>query len=175
MVNLPLGETIGVRVAGFYLNRDGYTNNLFDGRRIDDRDVYAVRGTLRFEPTDTTTIDLLASYSREDDNRLRIQKQQCQRDPTGVLGCLNGRRDFGTVNGNATFFSTLTSRELFAAVGIPDRVRASAASTVRTPSPTSANPAERARSTPTSPRPTSPTKSSTRPGSSRSSARSSCS
>ncbi|MET0252303.1 MAG: TonB-dependent receptor, partial [Novosphingobium sp.] len=75
-------------------------------------DTYAVRGTLRFEPTDTTTIDLLASYSRENDNRLRIQKQQCQRDPTGVLGCLNGRRDYGTVNLNATIFSLLTSREL---------------------------------------------------------------
>ena len=119
MVNLPSLETIGVRLAGFYQNRDGYTNNLFDGRRIDDRDVYAIRGMLRFEPTDTTTIDLLASYTRENDNRLRIQKQQCQRDPTGVLGCLNSRRDFGTVNLNATIFSTLTSRELFAAVGIP--------------------------------------------------------
>jgi outer membrane receptor protein involved in Fe transport len=117
MVNLPIGERLAVRLAGLYQNRDGTTRNLFDGRRFDDRDVYALRGTLRFEPTDTTRIDLLASYTHEDDRRLRIQKQLCQRDPTGVLGCLNGRRDFETVNANATIFSLLTSRELLTALG----------------------------------------------------------
>ena len=30
MVNVPIGDSIGVRVAGFFLNRDGYTTNLFD-------------------------------------------------------------------------------------------------------------------------------------------------
>jgi iron complex outermembrane recepter protein len=28
MINIPLGDTLGVRVAGFYLKRDGYTENL---------------------------------------------------------------------------------------------------------------------------------------------------
>ncbi|MFN5781555.1 MAG: TonB-dependent receptor plug domain-containing protein, partial [Novosphingobium sp.] len=28
MVNAPIGDTAGVRLAGFYLNRDGYTKNL---------------------------------------------------------------------------------------------------------------------------------------------------
>ncbi len=41
-----------------------------------------------------TTIDLIGSYYREDDNRLRVSNQLCQRDPTGVLGCLPGRLDF---------------------------------------------------------------------------------
>jgi len=119
MINVPIGETIGVRVAGFYLNRDGYTRNLNDGSRIDDRDMYAVRGTLRFEPTVDTTIDLMGYYFRENDNRLRIQKQQCQRDPTGVLGCLNTRRDFDSTNGNSTFTGVLGSSEFLAINGIP--------------------------------------------------------
>ena len=46
-INIPLGETLGVRLAGTYLKRDGYTKNLFNGDRIDDRDQYAVRGSLR--------------------------------------------------------------------------------------------------------------------------------
>ena len=119
MINVPIGDTIGVRVAGFYLKRDGYTRNLNDGSRIDDRDMYAVRGSLRFEPTVDTTIDLMAYYFREDDNRLRIQKQQCQRDPTGVLGCLNSRRDFDSTNSNSTFTGTLGSSEFLAINGIP--------------------------------------------------------
>ena len=119
MVNVALGDTIGIRVAGFYQKRDGYTRNVFDGSRIDDREQYAVRGSIRFQPTDTTTIDLLGYYFREKDNRARIQKQLCQRDPTGVLGCLNQRRDFGVLNGNSTFVGVLTSREFLTINGIP--------------------------------------------------------
>ncbi|MBX7495206.1 TonB-dependent receptor [Qipengyuania sp. 6B39] len=119
MVNVPVGEAIGLRVAGFYLNRDGFTRNLFDNSRIDDRDMYAVRGTLRFEPGPDTTIDLMGYYFRENDNRMRIQKQLCQRDPTGILGCLNNRRDFDKTNANSTFTGTLGSSEFLAINGIP--------------------------------------------------------
>lgn len=111
MVNVPIGDSIGVRVAGFYLDRDGYTENLANNTRIDDRNMYAVRGSLRFEPTADTTVDLMGYYFREDDNRMRIQKQLCQRDPTGILGCLNNRRDFAKLNSNATFTGTLGSQE----------------------------------------------------------------
>lgn len=119
MLNLPIGETLGVRLAGFYLERDGYTTNLFDGSDIDGREMYAVRGSIRFEPGPDTTIDLMGFYFRENDDRLRIQKQLCQRDPTGVLGCLNNRRDFGKTNTNSTFTGTLGSREFLAINGIP--------------------------------------------------------
>ncbi|MBN8845909.1 MAG: TonB-dependent receptor [Sphingomonadales bacterium] len=119
MINLPIGETLGVRVAGFYLNRDGFTKNLYDNSRIDDRDMYAIRGSIRWQPTPDTTLDLLGYYFRENDNRMRIQKQYCQRDPTGVLGCLNNRRDPGVTNGNSTFVGVLTSREFMAIRGIP--------------------------------------------------------
>lgn len=119
MLNLPIGDTLGVRVAGFYLNRDGYTRNLFDDSRIDGRDMYAVRGSIRFEPGPDTTIDLMGYYFRENDDRLRIQKQRCQRDPTGVLGCLNNFRGFDKVNTNATFTGTLGSSEFLTINGIP--------------------------------------------------------
>ena len=119
MVNVPIGETAAVRVAGFYLNRDGYTTNTFNNSQIDGRDMYAIRGSLKWEPTSDTTINLLGYYFREKDNRLRIQKQQCQNDPTGILGCLNARRDFGKVNTNATFTGTLGSREFLTIAGIP--------------------------------------------------------
>lgn len=110
-VNIPIGETLAARVAGYYLNRGGYTKNLHDGSRIDGRDMYALRGSLKWEPTPDTTVNLMAYYFRENDDRARIQKQLCQRDPTGILGCLNGRRDFDKVNTNATFTGTLGSSE----------------------------------------------------------------
>jgi len=119
MINIPLGDSFGVRFAGYYLSRDGYTENLFDGERIDGREIYALRGSVRWEPTADTTLDVMAFYFKEDDDRLRIQKQLCQYDPTGVLGCLNTRRDFAKTNTNSTFTGTLGSREFLSARGIP--------------------------------------------------------
>ena len=119
MINVPISDTLGARVSGFYLKRDGYTTNLFDGKKMDNRDMYAVRGSVRWEPTDSTTIDLMGYYFREDDNRMRIQKQMCQRDPIGVLGCLPNGREYGTTNANSTFVGTLTSREFLTINKIP--------------------------------------------------------
>ncbi|MBC7505958.1 MAG: TonB-dependent receptor plug domain-containing protein, partial [Sandarakinorhabdus sp.] len=90
MFNLPINDTLAVRFAGTYLKRDGYTQNLYTNSAIDDRELYAVRGSLRWTPTDNTTVDLMAYYFHENDNRSRIQKQLCDRDPTGILGCLPG-------------------------------------------------------------------------------------
>ncbi|MGV7121965.1 TonB-dependent receptor [Sphingopyxis sp. 550A] len=120
MINIPLGDTAAFRIAGIYLNRDGYTKNTFLNTRIDDRDLYSVRGSFRWEPTPDTTIDLLGSYFHERDQRTRIQKQLCQRDPTGILGCLNNRLDNSPFNGNATFTAALTSKEFLAIRGIPN-------------------------------------------------------
>ena len=119
MINVPLNEHIGVRVAGFYLNRDGYTKNIYLNSRIDNRDEYGVRGSLRWKPDDNTTVDLMGYYFHEQDQRIRIQKQLCQRDPTGVLGCLPGSRGYGTTNGNASFVGTLSSREFLTTQGGP--------------------------------------------------------
>jgi iron complex outermembrane recepter protein len=113
MVNVPIGDMIGIRVAGYWLNRDGLTRNINDDSRVDDRDLYAVRGTIRIEPTDTTRVDLIGYYFHERDNRSRIQKQLCNRDPTGVLGCAPDSLQFETVNGLSTLAAMLTSREFF--------------------------------------------------------------
>ena len=113
MFNLPIGNTLGVRVAGLYLNRDGYTKNLYDGSHIDGRDLYSLRGTVSWEPSSDTRLDLIAYYFHEDDDRSRIQKQLCHRDPTGILGCLPDRLAYETTNGNSTLGTIISSNEFF--------------------------------------------------------------
>ncbi len=113
MFNLPIGDTLGIRVAGTYLKRDGYTFNTYDNTRIDGRDLYSVRGTLSWEPSSDTRIDLIGYYFHERDNRSRIQKQLCHRDPTGVLGCLPDTKSYETTNGLSTLAAVLTSTEFF--------------------------------------------------------------
>ncbi len=113
MVNIPIGDTLGVRLAGYYLKRDGYTTNLQTGNKIDGRDQFDVRGSIRWQPSADTTLDIVGHYFKEDDNRSRIQKQLCHRDPTGILGCLPDRLETQQLNGNATLAAVLTSREFF--------------------------------------------------------------
>ena len=113
MVNLPIGNVIGVRLAGYWVNRDGYIHNTFDDSDIDGRDLYALRGTIRIQPTSSTTLDLIGYRFHERDNRSRIQKQLCHRDATGILGCQPDSLAFETVNGNATLGAILSSREFF--------------------------------------------------------------
>ena len=119
MVNVPVSDTLAVRLAGTYLNRGGFTYNAFNNTRIDGRDEYAVRGSLRWRPEPNTTIDLMGYYFHEKDNRLRNQKQLCLRDPSGVLGCLPGGLANQVTNANATLSGIFTSRELLTVATAP--------------------------------------------------------
>ncbi len=114
MVNVPIGDTLGVRVAGYFLDRDGFVDNLVTGNDIDDRNMYAIRGTVMWEPTADTRLTLMGYYFEEDDARSRIQKQLCNRDPTGVLGCLPDRLGNDVTNANSTLAGVLGSNEFLA-------------------------------------------------------------
>lgn len=81
MVNMPMGDMFALRVAGSYLKRDGYGENLATGNDADDRDLWGARATLSFSPTDNFRSWLLFDHFEEDDNRSRIGKQLCTKDP----------------------------------------------------------------------------------------------
>lgn len=90
-INLPIGGGAALRVAGLWLQQDGYTENIntaagFDN--VDGRDLWSGRASLRWQPRDTTTIDLLYQRFDEDDTRTRGNKQLCTYDASAVLGCL---------------------------------------------------------------------------------------
>ena len=108
-INIPMGDMFSARFAGVSTQRDGYTTNLFTGNDIDGRDMYAIRGTLRFQPSDRTTIDLMASYMEDNSDRSRSQKKLCNRDPVGNLGCLGDKLGFDFPNGLSALPSTLVS------------------------------------------------------------------
>ncbi len=111
-LNVPIGDTLGLRLAGFYLNRDGYTKDLANNSRIDGRDMYAVRGSLRWQPSDSTTVDLIGYYFHEKDDRNRVGKQLCHRDTSGILGCAPDRVGYEIANGHATLGGLLTSAQI---------------------------------------------------------------
>lgn len=50
MLNLPVvADTLGVRFAGKYRNRDGFTTDVSTGRDFDDENYYALRGSIELD------------------------------------------------------------------------------------------------------------------------------
>jgi outer membrane receptor protein involved in Fe transport len=88
MINIPMGEMLGLRLAGNYLKRDGYGTNIVTGNDADDRDLYGVRATLAFNPSEKFRSWVVWDHFEEDDNRSRIGKQYCTKDtgPASVGG-----------------------------------------------------------------------------------------
>lgn len=102
-LNIPINDVLSQRFAGNFVKRDGYTENLFDGGRIDGRDQYTLRSSTRFDDG-TTTADLVLTYFNEDSNRANAVKTLCSPDP--AFGCSPDRVDtqFPTSNFNLDNF-----------------------------------------------------------------------
>nr|WP_321360999.1 TonB-dependent receptor [uncultured Hyphomonas sp.] len=81
MVNVPLGDVAALRLAGALTQRDGYTKNTVNGSDIDGRDLWSIRATLGFEPTDNFRGWVSWEHFEEDDDRQRSGKQLCKKDP----------------------------------------------------------------------------------------------
>ncbi|MEQ9316589.1 MAG: TonB-dependent receptor [Henriciella sp.] len=81
MVNVPLGDRAAFRLAGSLLQRDGYVENVTTGNDVDDRDLYSIRASFAWEPTDRLRTFLSYEHFEEDDNRIRSGKQFCAKDP----------------------------------------------------------------------------------------------
>jgi len=127
MVNIPLidGE-LGIRFAALGVFHDGYEKNLYNGpqvfpgnpvdKNINGQGTASGRASIRWEPNSDSTFDLSYEYGYENDNRVRGDKQECHRDPTGVLGCLPDRLGFEPPNLNSTFGATFASKQGLAAL-----------------------------------------------------------
>lgn len=128
-VNLPIGDTLALRLAGFYLKRDGFGHNTVTGDKVDGRDLGSYRATLLWKPVENFHASLMFERFSEDDNRNRVGKQLCITDPNktsiGGLavsaptaaffnqGCLPGSlyqsAAYGTLNSNATLAGVLSN------------------------------------------------------------------
>ena len=78
-------DAVLFRLSASYSDRDGYFNNLFLDKKVDRQEDLAVRGHLRFLPTDTTTIDLRGSLVRTEAGSLNYTYQPAIIDPATGL------------------------------------------------------------------------------------------
>ena len=80
-VNIPIGETAGLRLAGYYHSRDGYVFNDVTGNNVDDRNLYSLRATFQTDLWDRGDLFFMIEHFEEDDNRLRASEQICAKAP----------------------------------------------------------------------------------------------
>ena len=108
-VNLPLGDRVGVRLAGFKLARDGYMDNLAYGQTgpggetlsgisetLDGRDILSYRATISWEINDNAKVWGLYHRFEEDDDRARITNQVCEQNTLPTTGCTADGFGWGT-------------------------------------------------------------------------------
>ena len=102
------GEQMRTRLSFRSTKRDGYTENLFDGSDIDDRDYLGVRLKTIFDISDETSLKLTMMHNEENDSRLRHQSSACNTNL--LLGCdqwgdgLPGR---GVSHSGVSFFGNI--------------------------------------------------------------------
>ena len=106
-INIPFSDTMGLRLAGFDVSRDGYIKNLaadsvsvadangegggnslpYIDDDIDSRDIQAYRATWAWDFSDNGDVWVQYNKFEEDDDRARITNQVCQRTELPTLGC----------------------------------------------------------------------------------------
>lgn len=59
----PISEQLAFRVDGVYVKRDGFYRDDQNGRDINNRDRYFLRGQFLFEPSDALSVRLIADYT----------------------------------------------------------------------------------------------------------------
>jgi iron complex outermembrane recepter protein len=67
-MNVAVSDKVAFNIGGYARSNDGYTTNVFNGRKASVTKSYGVRGRLLFEPTDNLRFILSGAYISQDDN-----------------------------------------------------------------------------------------------------------
>jgi outer membrane receptor protein involved in Fe transport len=112
MLNVPImGDRLGIRAAGEWTKRDGYSFNDSTNKPIDGRDLWSTRLTASAQPTPWLRADLVWEHFDEKDDRIRSAKQLCKKDlgPNTVDGFDLDTLDPNSI-ANANFYRSFLSQ-----------------------------------------------------------------
>ncbi|MGE0184074.1 MAG: TonB-dependent receptor [Parvularculaceae bacterium] len=63
----PISDKVAFRISGSTNNREGFYTNVMDGSKINERDRWAVRAELLFEPSDNFNFRVIGDYNKIDE------------------------------------------------------------------------------------------------------------
>ena len=93
MLNIPLGDSIAMRIATSSVERDGNIKNIYSKAPtpyINNRDSNSFRLSLAWQVNDSTDILLVHENYDEDSTRHYVNNRYCKRDPSVAVGCTPG-------------------------------------------------------------------------------------
>ena len=80
-VNIPISDTFNARLAGFARVRDGFVDAVqYDDLQLGNDDVWGIRGQLRWEPSDTLTVDATFDFTQERETPVAMYLSTIDRD-----------------------------------------------------------------------------------------------
>ncbi len=107
-VDIPAAETLRMKISGYYINDDGFVDNLTTGQKgLNHEDNFGIRGALLWEPTDTASWNVALAYIDNEhanmynyvDGGDRYTRTGLVTDGTPYAGLLTGdKQNFGLGN-----------------------------------------------------------------------------
>jgi iron complex outermembrane receptor protein len=67
-VDLPVSDTLGIRLSGGMRERDGYVTRVVDNLDLGNEDTRTLQSTVRWEPTDALSLTLRGDYTTTDEH-----------------------------------------------------------------------------------------------------------
>jgi iron complex outermembrane recepter protein len=110
-IDLPIGDSIRTRVAGYWMEEDGYARNITTGGTENDHDGWGVRGAVSIDLSPSITWDVSADYIEDRNSLIPVRKVDgewisrsgLQKD--ALVGIVTG--DKATIEPNRVFNDTL--------------------------------------------------------------------
>ena len=93
MLNIPLVDSMAMRIATSSVERDGNIKNIYSKAPtpyINNRDSNSFRLSLAWQVNDSTDILLVHENYDEDSTRHYVNNRYCKRDPSVAVGCTPG-------------------------------------------------------------------------------------
>lgn len=75
IVDVPLSESVLTKWSAFYVNDEGYLNNITTGEKLNGERSYGFRSDWRFLPTDELTIDIAGEYTYNSGTYLGVRSE----------------------------------------------------------------------------------------------------
>jgi outer membrane receptor protein involved in Fe transport len=80
-INVPVSDTLAVRAAGIYINRDGTILNTGTGNMVDSRDLWSTRLSAQWQPSDNFRVRAMWEHFEQDDTTGANAKLICAPNP----------------------------------------------------------------------------------------------
>jgi iron complex outermembrane recepter protein len=79
-VSGPMSDAWGYRLSGYWSDRDGYIDNLYNSDKLNGSENYGMRGKLRWDVSDSVEAMLTAYYNKDEDSCCQLTLREISPD-----------------------------------------------------------------------------------------------